>query len=105
MAALERITDPAGFVLKQLWHAAKTCSKTVNSGSMLVVWNVLAKPCETRSLMDKLLRFCPLNLTTPADTGTVPEIKLTDVDLPDPFGPISPTISECLIEKLRPLTA
>src|SRR3954447_17090888 len=51
------------------------------------------------------VRSMPSNSTLPL-VGTVsPARQLKNVDLPAPFGPISPTIWPCAIERLAPSTA
>jgi hypothetical protein len=55
--------------------------------------------------MGSLLTFWFRQTMSPELGGTDPEIKLTEVDLPDPLGPIKPTISSELTSKLKFLTA
>jgi hypothetical protein len=55
--------------------------------------------------MGSLLTFWLRQTMSPELGGTAPEIKFTVVDLPDPLGPINPTISLEFTSKLKFLTA
>src|SRR6218665_248655 len=48
---------------------------------------------------------CPLRLISPWVGGSAPEMTFTQVDLPEPLGPISPTTSRAPTAKLMPLSA
>src|SRR6218665_2120696 len=48
---------------------------------------------------------CPLRLISPWVGGSAPEMTFTQVDLPEPLGPSSPTTSRAPTAKLMPLSA
>src|SRR5437667_323354 len=56
-------------------------------------WNVRAMPSATRACGGRSVISTPRNNTLPSVTGNRPQIRLTIVLLPEPFGPISPRIS------------
>ena len=47
----------------------------------------------------------PVRRMVPASGRSTPEIRLSTVVLPEPFGPIRPMISPCATAKPRSLTA
>src|SRR6478736_4043165 len=63
--------------------------------------------------MPRWVRWCaaspsatwPSKRTEPVSLCRVPHMQLTSVDLPEPFGPIRPTRSPCITDRLRPSSA
>src|SRR5205085_11711580 len=69
------------------------------------VWNVLPTPRRESSSGDIPVMSSPQNSTDP-DVGLIcPRMLLKSVVLPEPLGPITPTISPGPTDRLTPSTA
>src|SRR5262245_47622742 len=68
-------------------------------------WNVRAIPSPTRLCTGVRARSSPRNRIVPEVSGKRPLTRLTVVLLPDPLGPISPTISPSATVRSSPSTA
>src|SRR5215475_4579054 len=68
-------------------------------------WNVRAIPRPTRLCTGVRARSSPRNRIVPEVSGKRPLTRLTVVLLPDPLGPISPTISPSATVRSSPSTA
>ena len=72
--------------------AASTFSRTVRLLNNRMFWNVRAMP-ERRICSGRCpASAAPPSVTTPELGFSMPEMQPSSVDLPDPFGPIRPTI-------------
>src|SRR5215510_6918797 len=68
-------------------------------------WNVRAIPRPTRSCTGVRARSSPRNRIVPEVSGKSPVTRFTVVLLPEPFGPISPTISPSATVRSSPSRA
>src|SRR5437870_2906647 len=88
----------------EFWATQRFC-QTVSWPNRRMFWKVRAMPCVTRSCGDMSEMSAARNRTRPAVSGNRPQIRLTIVLLPDPFGPIRPKISPAATERSTPSTA
>src|SRR5262245_782915 len=56
-------------------------------------WKLRASPARLRSCAVRPFIIVPSKRTVPVSLTSVPQMQFTSVDLPEPFGPISPTRS------------
>ena len=63
-------------------------SATLSSGKISVIWNVRAMPSRTRASGGSAVTSLPSNFTLPAEGANRPLIRLKNVVLPAPFGPM-----------------
>ena len=63
-------------------------------------WKLLAMPRCVRSWAARPSKAWPSKRTVPLSLRNVPHMQLTSVDLPEPFGPISPTRSPGCTDRL-----
>src|SRR5215470_13927725 len=66
----------------------RTFSSTVNSGKMLVIWNVREIPRRQRRLEGSAEMSSPLHTTWPVLGRITPEIRWKKLVFPAPFGPM-----------------
>ena len=64
-------------------------SRTVSSGKISVIWNVRAMPIATRSCGGSAVMSWPSNRMRPDVGGKKPLIRLKNVVLPAPLGPMT----------------
>jgi hypothetical protein len=76
--------------------ATSTFSCTDSERKAWLCWKVLASPCLPRRLGLQRVTSRPSSSTIPAVGRSKPLNRFTSVDLPAPFGPISPTTSRLL---------
>ena len=69
--------------------AMRKFSLTVNSGKISVTWKVRAMPSDTRLLAGNRVMSCPSKKMDPLVGGKSPLMRLKNVVLPAPFGPIT----------------
>jgi hypothetical protein len=72
-----------------------TFSSTDMPSNVCGTWKVRASPSCARASGVKSVMSCPSNKTLPMSTDRSPVRQLKNVDLPAPFGPISPRMSPC----------
>ena len=85
--------------------AAIRLSRTDSLTNTCKVWNVRPTPRRDSSSGDMPVMSSPQNSTWP-DVGAIcPRMLLKSVVLPEPFGPMTPTISPGPTSKLTPSTA
>src|SRR5712691_3867684 len=82
-----------------------TFSRTVRRGKRLVFWTVRASPPRAIRWGGRPVSGRPRNLTRPPLGGRKPVIRLKQVVIPAPLGPIKPAIVPSSTEKLTSLTA
>ena len=82
-----------------------TFSRTVSVSKSSMRWNVRPMPQWARLEIEVEVRSVPANRTEPAVAFTNPEQTLNVVDLPAPFGPMSPVIRPTGASRLRSCTA
>ena len=70
-----------------------TLSITVMVSKLFTTWKVRPTPRTQRSAAGNLVTSSPSNQIEPWVGGSTPAIRLNNVDLPAPLGPIRPTIS------------
>src|SRR5580704_9199709 len=82
-----------------------TLSRIDISSNVAGTWKV--RPMPSRAWADALARVTSTSEKTirPDVGGKSPATQLKKVDLPAPFGPISPTISPCSTSRLAPASA
>ena len=80
-------------------------SSTVKSANSWAIWKVLKIPLENSSYDGIPVIFLLLNRTLPLLGLIDPEIRLNNVVLPEPFGPIIPVIDPLLIYNEQFFTA
>ena len=80
--------------------ATSTFSRTESERNGWLCWNVRASPWRPRRLALQRVMSRPSSSTEPAVGRSNPVRRFTSVDLPAPFGPISPTTSwRCSVER------
>ena len=75
-----------------MWKPASTFSSSVSCLKRRIFWKVRAMPSRTRRCAGKPIRFFSSKYKDPASGWYRPESRLSSVDLPAPFGPISAKI-------------
>jgi hypothetical protein len=75
-----------------LWEASSTCWRTPIWPKMLVRWKLRDRPRMRRCVAPSALTSAPPSFTEPRVSRTRPVMASMTVDLPAPFGPISPRI-------------
>ncbi len=83
----------------------RTFSRTVISGKGCTTWKARPSPRWQRSAVARPLRSRPSSATVPAVGASRPEIRLSSVDLPAPFGPMMAKISPRATSKETSSTA
>ena len=68
--------------------ATRRLSSTLSSGKISVIWNVRAMPSRTRASGGSFVTSCPSKRTAPALGENNPLMRLKNVVLPAPFGPM-----------------
>jgi hypothetical protein len=80
-------------------------SSTVWRCSGRECWNTMPTPIRAISCEGRRATSTPLMRTEPASGRSIPMMSFITVDLPDPFGPISPRISPARTASAMSLTA
>src|SRR5579872_3445702 len=70
-----------------------TFSRMLMSSKVAGTWKVRPMPARARASGGSWVTSTPSNRMRPAEVARSPAMQLKKVDLPAPFGPISPTIS------------
>ena len=83
----------------------RTFSKTLSSGKTSVIWNVRTIPRRTRYTTERSRMLSPSNQISPALGGKKPVIRLKNVVLPAPLGPITARSSPSLMANETSRTA
>ena len=86
-----RNTAAIGPVFSRACWPISTLSSTVRLVNSRMFWNVRAIPGRRISCGGRPSRSSPSNRIVPLSAGVSPVITLNNVDLPDPFGPITAT--------------
>ena len=68
--------------------AAVRISSTVSDGKMLAIWNARTTPRRTIWVGERPPMSSPASFTRPRSGRIAPEIRLKNVVLPAPFGPM-----------------
>src|SRR6202043_4168721 len=84
---------------------SRTLSSTESFGNRLVTWNVRAMPSAVRRWLGQRVTSWPNSSTRPDDAGRMPVIRLNNVVLPAPFGPMIALRSPGMIFSDTPRTA
>src|SRR5439155_12378776 len=79
--------------------------QTLSCPKSRMLWKVRAMPSCSLPCTGTSLSGCFLNTISPAVKGNSPAIRLTVVLLPEPLGPIRPTISPSFTVRSSPSTA
>ena len=82
-----------------------TFSSTFMDGRSRTSWNVRETPLRAIWRAGSPVMVPPRKLISPSVAGSAPEMRFSVVDLPDPFGPISPSTSCSRTSKLTLSTA
>ena len=90
---------------KWMWRPTSRFSTTVPCLKSARFWKVLPTPAPAKSDFLRVAVSTPLIRTRPALNGTTPLIRLNNVVLPAPFGPIKLTISPGITLRLTSWTA
>src|SRR5688572_1949805 len=95
---------------RRAWSCGEFCAthrfcQTVSCPNRRMFWKVRAIPSCRRLCVGSPSRGFPLNRIAPEVSGKSPVMTFTAVLLPEPFGPMSPTISVCATFRSRPSTA
>ena len=77
------------------WAAVRRLSARVSSSYARTVWNDRVSPARATRCGAIPVSSVPSSHQRPASAGLKPLTQSMLVLLPDPFGPISPTISPC----------
>ncbi len=85
--------------------AAMRLSRTESLTKTCKVWNVRPTPRRESSSGDMLVMSSPQNSTLPVVGLIWPRMLLNSVVLPEPLGPMTPTISPGPTDRLTPSTA
>src|ERR1700720_4874645 len=83
----------------------RTFSRTDNPGHDIACWYVRTSPVRAISWADRPVISLPRHNTRPEVGLCTPAITLNKVVLPDPFGPMMPTILSDWIEISTPANA
>ncbi|MNL12983.1 hypothetical protein D3C87_1338680 [compost metagenome] len=105
MRRIAAATPPWGRKSPRRCAPIATFSRTVIVGSRCTCWKVRPTPRLTISRDGKPEITSPRYRTSPRVSGSTPVTRLNVVDLPAPFGPISPMISPARTWKLTSFTA
>src|SRR5690349_7890888 len=82
-----------------------TFSRIVMSSNVAGIWKVRPMPRRACASAGARVTSLPSNAMRPPEGAMSPAMQLKKVDLPAPFGPISPTISPCATCRSAPATA
>src|SRR5580700_5205289 len=82
-----------------------TFSSTVMSSNVAGTWKVRPMPARAWASGEARVRSAPSKTMRPVVGWVSPARQLKKVDLPAPFGPISPMISPCSTARSAPATA
>jgi hypothetical protein len=89
-----------------IWPAMTRFSSTSRAPNTTVFWNERSmRPSRAMRLSAHPVMSWPSSFTVPAFGLVRPVAQSKNVDLPDPFGPISPQISPRLMCRLTSSTA
>src|SRR5580698_4689275 len=82
-----------------------TFSSTVMSSNVIGTWKVRPMPARAWASGEARVMSAPSNRMRPVVGSVSPAMQLKKVDLPAPFGPISPMISPSATDRSAPATA
>ena len=101
-----RLTNESSrLVFMRMWFARTRLSSTLSEWNNRRSWNERAIPRRARLYDGRWVITAPLKWNSPSSGDISPVTRLTIVDLPEPLGPMRPTIWPLSTERLAPSTA